>query len=128
MWKSPSNGYDCVSFYDSLLSLFLHVEIFMLTCKSLTHCTQCDLAITRNTCISRSLLNYLDLFLWIKYVRLFSALGLWMHSLLSLMFEWLIMLLELLMYGWYCFYLICLLFILFLSWKFMFFCISIEAW
>ena len=69
--KVPINGYNCVSFYDSLILLFLHVEIFMLTCKSLTHCTQffasldtnvqvqCDLAITRNTCISRSLLSSL---------------------------------------------------------------------
>ena len=71
----------CVSVFYSPISLSLHDEILILTCKSFTHSTQffatidtivqvqCALAITRNTCVSWNLLNCLNLFLKIKLVR-----------------------------------------------------------
>ena len=71
----------CVSFYDSLVSLFLHDKTIMLTCKSFTHNMQFfttvdinvqveyDLVITRNTWISRNLLNCLNSFFRINLIR-----------------------------------------------------------
>jgi len=66
----------------SLISIFLYDEKLMLSNKSFTHNIQLfatldtivqiqyDLAITRNTCGSIILLNYLTLFLKINWVRL----------------------------------------------------------
>ena len=73
----------CVNAFDSRISFFSYDRKLMLSCKSFTckmhffaildstvH-VQCDLAISRNTCSSISLLIYLNLFLKIKLVRLF---------------------------------------------------------
>jgi len=71
-----------VDIFYSLISLFSYDEKLMRSCKGFTHnmqlfasldtivSVQCDLAIKRKTCGNINSLNYLNLFLEIKSVRL----------------------------------------------------------
>ena len=78
-WWSPSNSYDCVWMYLILLYHYSSYNEKLIFLAKVSHITrilfatfdtivqvQCDLAITRNTCGSISLLNCLNLFFKIK--------------------------------------------------------------
>ena len=104
----------CVSVFDFLIILFFfHFGTHMLTCKSFTHYLQifyysyynvllhCDLAITRNTCSSKSLINCLEFFIFYLFIRPFS--DLWLGTQFFVEFDvWVfIMLLKPLVIVWY---------------------------